>query len=401
MKIFSEKRFWDFENETKLKIEKKINGLAKNYILNVNEEEYIQSLQIEYELIPLKLFLENIEILEPKRKNIKYQDRYNQRTYDREIYEFSVYIPFEGSEELFSLKASSWVMTTYEVEIYGNKIFAIFELYNADPKEFERTKNDTIRAISANVENVNKDLKNYNYTISTLIRQKFIQRKNEFLKENDFFKAINLTVNSNADNVFNVNPVVKKKIPIPTLNSINTKFSAEPTFDNETYQDILKVINSYYKSFERKPSTYKEKGEVELRDFLLSVLETRYDNSTATSETFNKSGKTDILLKHIDNSNLFVAECKIWSGKKDYFSAIDQLLSYLTWRDTKTALILFVQNQDFSNTLKIIETQTNEYKYFDKFVKKSDETSFSFIFKLPTDLEKKIFVEVLAFHFVK
>jgi hypothetical protein len=41
--------------------------------------------------------------------------------------------------------------------------------------------------------------------------------------------------------------------------------------------------------------------------------------------------------------NVFIAECKIWGGAAKFREAIDQLLSYLTWRDTKAALILFIR----------------------------------------------------------
>lgn len=64
---------------------------------------------------------------------------------------------------------------------------------------------------------------------------------------------------------------------------------------------------------------------------------------SATGETFNKKGKTDILLRHAGN-NAFVGECKFWKGEKSFLSTIDQLLGYLTWRDSKTAVIMFVKN---------------------------------------------------------
>jgi hypothetical protein len=60
----------------------------------------------------------------------------------------------------------------------------------------------------------------------------------------------------------------------------------------------------------------------------------------ATGETFNFQGKTDILIR-VDEKNVFIAECKFWKGEKVFIGTIDQLLSYLSWRDTKAAVIVF------------------------------------------------------------
>lgn len=76
-----------------------------------------------------------------------------------------------------------------------------------------------------------------------------------------------------------------------------------------------------------------------LRDHFLLQLNGHYEGG-ATGETFNASGKTDILIR-AENRNVFIAECKFWRGKKAFDEAIDQLLGYLTWRDSKCALIVF------------------------------------------------------------
>jgi hypothetical protein len=44
----------------------------------------------------------------------------------------------------------------------------------------------------------------------------------------------------------------------------------------------------------------------------------------AGGELFNGDGKTDILVR-VDGRNVFIAECKIWNGPKNFNDAIDQL----------------------------------------------------------------------------
>jgi hypothetical protein len=45
----------------------------------------------------------------------------------------------------------------------------------------------------------------------------------------------------------------------------------------------------------------------------------------ATGETFNHTGKTDILIRH-ENKNIFVAECKFWGGYEELIATTTQLL---------------------------------------------------------------------------
>lgn len=114
----------------------------------------------------------------------------------------------------------------------------------------------------------------------------------------------------------------------------------------------------------------------------MSHLELRYEGVTATGETFNNLGKTDVCLRYApDGSNLFIAECKFWSGHSDFLTTIKQLLGYLTWRDSKVAVMMFVQPNYLRNAGQ------------------HGESSFSFVFCLPQDRGKEIRLEAMAFHF--
>ena len=67
----------------------------------------------------------------------------------------------------------------------------------------------------------------------------------------------------------------------------------------------------------------------------------------ATGETFNSLGRTDILIR-VDDRNVFIAECKFWRGPKVFSDTVDQLLGYVTWRDTKCALVIFNKQRESS-----------------------------------------------------
>ena len=67
-----------------------------------------------------------------------------------------------------------------------------------------------------------------------------------------------------------------------------------------------------------------------------------------------RAGKTYILIRAGDR-NVFIAENKIWKSPKTIRDALTQLLSYLVWRDTKAALLLFIRSGE---TTAIIEKES-------------------------------------------
>ena len=210
-------------------------------------------------------------------------------------------------------------------------------------------------------------------------------------------------MNPKSDDFMIPSPVTKKTIPIPVSEtSKNIKKETVPILQEEVYIDIKEVLYNVGNAIERKPSIYLNKHEEDLRDIFLLFLETRYESASGVGEAFNKKGKTDILLKYAkDGSNLFVAECKIWNGQKKLHDAIDQLLGYLTHRDSKTALIVFVEQKEFTSLIMKIKEEIKNHKHFRQFVKDTYETSFSYKFSLPEDSKKIILIEVMLFHFPK
>ena len=77
---------------------------------------------------------------------------------------------------------------------------------------------------------------------------------------------------------------------------------------------------------ERSPKAFRDMDEESLRWQFLVPLNSHYEGM-ATGETFNYTGKTDILIRY-EGKNVFIAECKIWRGAEAFVETIDQLLGY-------------------------------------------------------------------------
>jgi hypothetical protein len=139
-------------------------------------------------------------------------------------------------------------------------------------------------------------------------------------------------------------PAKRRASPARQPRVITEAYKPEPLLEEAEYQHILAVMRSMSLVIERNPTQFASLDEETIRTHFLLQLNGHYEGS-ATGETFNASGKTDILIR-VENRNIFIAECKFWRGPKGFKEAADQLLSYLSWRDTKCALLVFNKTRD-------------------------------------------------------
>ena len=146
---------------------------------------------------------------------------------------------------------------------------------------------------------------------------------------------------------------------------------------------------------ERSPLIFQGIDEESLRTHFLVALNAQYEGQ-ATGETFNYEGKTDILIRS-GVRNIFVAECKFWSGAAKLIETITQLLGYLSWRDSKAAILIFNRNRDFSRVLETIPSTVREHANFQKDEGRRSETSFRYAFRHKDDAAKIVHVTVMAF----
>jgi len=146
---------------------------------------------------------------------------------------------------------------------------------------------------------------------------------------------------------------------------------------------------------ERSPSAFVDMDEESLRTHFLVQLNGHFEGS-ATGETFNYMGKTDILIR-VDGKNIFIAECKFWGGPKKLTETIDQILSYSSWRDTKIAVIMFNKNKNFSAVLDAIPPTIEKHQNYKRSISQVSETRFRYVMSHRNDPSREILLTVLVF----
>lgn len=165
---------------------------------------------------------------------------------------------------------------------------------------------------------------------------------------------------------------------------------------SDFYEHICHVTRSMGHSMERTPEGYAGWDEERLRDALLVMLNSHYEGQ-ATGETFNRSGKTDILVR-VEDRNVFIGECKWWSGASGFTEALDQLFGYTTWRDTKLALVMFVRAKGLTSIIERGRATLAEHAQFLAWENAHDETELRARMSWPGDPDRHATLTVLFFH---
>jgi hypothetical protein len=271
--------------------------------------------------------------------------------------------------------------------------------FNLDAQRIKQESENTIRSIETQNGYLTRDIENFNSSLRQHAERVFDARKEQLLQKNNLIASLGVPIKEagNKSGTFSVPAKRTKAIASKPQPKVTDKgYQPEPTLDSTIYAQILKIIHDVGKQFERLPSTYSGKEEEHLRDHMLLILEPNFEGA-ATGETFNKSGKTDILLRH-EGKNVFIAELKYWHGKKGFLETISQLLGYLTWRDSKAAVVMFVRNKDFMAVLETAKDSISEHEYYLGFVNEQEEGWYSYRFHLNGDKNREVKLAVMLFH---
>jgi hypothetical protein len=401
-RIFGERELSSFLDGARHNVISSIESEKDDYILNVNESDYFEHKLSEAIIEPLQIHEDKIYASSSERMIPAdyFPNSFHVRSgnsYKKDVIKF--HVPITGNVQLLHCVPSTRIMWTMEIEVSRDEFcFEIINFSN-DTDSIVRDKDSNLRNIMQQLSHVLKDVTQFNSSLEAQIKSAFASKKSRIKEKSGVLASLGVPIkkSSATSATFAVPaPQKRKKVTLtkPQVNDVG--YSPEPSLDLSVYNDILQMIHDVGKEFERLPSLYANKEEEHLRDHFLMMLEPNF-NGSATGETFNKTGKTDILLRH-ENSNVFIGECKFWRGQKSFLATISQLLGYLTWRDSKAAVIMFVPNKDFSSAVDIAKSSVNEHSNFIKFVNEKDETWFNYEFHLNGDRNRTVKIAVMLYH---
>jgi hypothetical protein len=264
-----------------------------------------------------------------------------------------------------------------------------------DGASIRREHQSVVKHVRDCLMSLSQSARQFNDNLEREIATLLAARKKRLLANAGMVDAIGLPIKKRSGvPVAYAVPVTRRAPKIEHIR-VQGSFKPEPTLAKADYEDILGIMKNMARVMELSPHAFVDMGEEALRSHFLVQLNGAYEGDAA-GETFNFQGKTDILIRK-DGKNGFIAECKFWKGEKAFGETLDQLLSYLSWRDTKTAVVLFNRNADFSAVLGKIAEMAPRHAHFKRDLGKSDESTFRYVFGQPNDTNREILLAVMAF----
>ena len=401
-------RLYDWLDRRISALKSKVDALDEDYILTISESDLCAELLAEYTVDRPLLIEESTKALPPTQIEVdvsKDPMRHrlhngDQRTLAKAT-RFTFCVPYHGNRDVFDLKPDrSYTGTGPRGEFHAGEIRFVYDQFEADK---EKLNGDFARDIGLVKEYLGfgaDQLHSFNQSLSNQIEMLVRSRKQRLLDARDILAHIGVPIRERTDvpKVFSP-PVVRRKIRTAPSVQASARFQPEPGLDEDVYKDILKMIQDMVLVMEKSKKTFAQMKEEDLRNILLVVLNAHFEGG-ATGETFNSEGKTDILV-NVKGKNVFIAECKFWTGPKSLTKAVDQLLGYLCWRDTKTAIILFNRRKDFTSVLEKIPGAVQSHAMHKKPLGMVGETTFRYLFRHKDDSDRELLLTVLAFEIPK
>ncbi|WP_097059817.1 hypothetical protein [Salinibacterium xinjiangense] len=374
-------------------------SLSEDEVLSRSTEDLMQELTERARLEPLSISDDPIDggVAEG---SVQVRDHFD-RAVRQPVFNVRAVYEFSGDEDLLYYQPSTSIaFTTIQADV-GRGTLTVHATISASRAntgaEARRAFEDEIGMIRTNAAHSARDVAGFNNNVESLLRPAVERRKELLQQRRDLAGALGFPMKRRTDAPSKV-PLQRRDIGTQRNASVakgRTPYRDEPALTEAQYEDAIAVVESTLLAMERTPSVASGKDEEELRDQILVQLNGTFQGS-ATGETFIQAGKTDILVR-VEDRHVFVGECKWWSGEKGLGEAVDQLLSYLPWRDEKAALIVFIDRKDASAVFEKAETAVKSHLSFKRAGKKSVDPMKrrNFVLGHPDDSEREIQLAVL------
>lgn len=380
-----------------------VERIDQNRLLNTPTAELANYLVEKYAFEHLTLHVDKAETTHHETKLDVSQDPMRQFVYDYHQGPFLVdatrvelYVPFSGDEELFKYRPDRWMMTVFQGQIQGSQLIITHTVEGFDAESVNRHFDQAIQNINTMIGYIREMVTHFNNHLPNQAQEVIDSRRSRLLKAANMADSLKFPLRrrESEPSTFAV-PAVRKRITAVLPPSTMERYQPEPTIDMAVFEEILRTLRSMSLTMERSPTSFRTLKEEDIRTLFLVSLNATFEGE-ASGETFNGIGKTDIIIRHQDH-NLFIGECKFWAGPKKFNDTIDQLMGYVTWRDTKAALLLFNRGQDTSKILATVRDVIKQHPRFKRVAPQSPHGDMRVILCQERDPNREVIVEIQIF----
>lgn len=382
-------------------IAREITSLKSNYILNANVEELCAYFENKYCYEVPVLDVNEISF-EQQEVDVDISQDFNRAIFDRsEPYHvkgtaITFIVPFEGDRDLLRCRPSAFTTVRPHGQVGQGEVRFEYPTADHESERIKSTFEQDLREVQQYLGFVRENTDQFNNTFIREVRQTIENRRQKLLKDQGLAASLGFPMRKRdgVPQTYSV-PMPRKKLPVQLPKATTQPFKPEPALEMQGYEEILGTVSHMAVVLERSPKAFESMQEEDLRTQFLVSLNAQFEGK-ASGETFNYQGKTDILIRD-EGRNVFIAECKFWTGPKGLIETVDQLLGYASWRDTKTAILVFNRKKNLTSVLEKIPGTVASHANFKRQVGYSSETGFRFVLKQKNDPNRELLMTVLVF----
>jgi len=301
-----------------------------------------------------------------------------QLTGRQRVFRTVIAVPYDGDGGLFRVQPSVFPSVSPRAEVLAGELRLACVREDDEAEGLRREYRETLRAIREQLARLSEQASRFHRGLEGAAARYIEARRRELGSAAGAAAALGLDLR-----------------PPERAEALGAAAPPEVPGEDREYEEALRMARNMARVMELDPAAFAQMSEEELRSHFLVQLNGRFGGQ-ATGETFNFRGKTDILVRS-GGRNVLIGECKFWSGESELMAAVDQLLSYLSWRDTRAALILFGKQESLSLVLDRIELSVPGHPRFVRDLGKADETTFRYAFAHPQDEAREVLLTVLVF----
>lgn len=384
-------------------VKRKVQSIPPNALLNASEQDLVQALVEEFRLNVPVIKDEDIYIADARETQVDVSHdptrRFFYSHHSGPAYvpgnKTVIAVPFEGDSGFFRIRPQSYSLNPPRGEVTKTEILLTYVRTDQNAEAIKQDYQRAVNSIKQYLSSLSQSAAQFNSQLEAQVTSQLKTRKDRLLADAGMTAAIGLPLKKREGIPLTYSVPVTRRVPKIEQIKVSGSFSPEPQLSNEDYEEILRIMQNMVQVMELSPHAFHDMREEDLRFHFLVQLNGAFKGQ-ATGETFNFQGKTDILMR-AEGKNVFIAECKFWNGEKEFLRTLDQLLSYLSWRDTKAAVLIFNRNADFSAVLAKIRETAPQHPLFKRNRGQSGESVFRYVFAQPNDSNREIILTVLAF----
>jgi hypothetical protein len=378
--LFSSAAWFAVAEKQKQKMLDEIRQLSENQVMNTSVDDLCYTLTNKYCIDVPVLDYTGVQI-DPHDMQVQGTDVFGDRIIISGT-RIDVIVPFTGEGHIFGIRPPAASIPPPAATVREQELLMSFTGTNLSADQVRSEIQGTLDEIKVHLDRLRNEAGGLNNELGQLARTHVEQRRQKFLNDHNLVAALGFPLKwpDNAAKTYRA-PEVRRLIQV--------------TAPLGSYEHILSVMASMALVMERSPSAFKTMGEEDLRQNFLVQLNGHYEGQ-ATGETFNYTGKTDVLIRS-GGKNIFIAECKYWNGPKKLVDTIDQLLGYLSWRDTKAAIVLFNRQKNFGQVVDQIRPTMTAHPNFKRDLGQTSESSSRYVLAHRDDPNREMIITVMAF----